>query len=133
MERVPSPLFGSRMLTLPEVVHLVAFSDMHIYRLEKEGLFPARVHLCERRVGWPEAAVRTWMQSKVDSRRCGPAAMGPRERFLNYAEVGNLTSLSRQQLVRLEKRGQFPRRIPIGIVRVAWLESEVTVWREGLR
>lgn len=133
MELAPNPYIGSRLLALPAVLHRVVFSDMHIYRLEHEGLFPARVHLCDRRVGWPEEAVISWMQSKVNLRPCAQAVIGSGDRFLDYAKVRHLTSLSRQQLNRLEKRGQFPCRIPLGVTRVAWLEREVTTWAEGLR
>ncbi|HWX30948.1 MAG TPA: AlpA family phage regulatory protein [Steroidobacteraceae bacterium] len=34
-------------------------------------------------------------------------------------------SYSKTQLWRLEKRGQFPRRVPIGPGRHAWVESEI--------
>jgi prophage regulatory protein len=34
-------------------------------------------------------------------------------------------SYSKTQLWRLEKKGQFPKRVPIGTGRHAWVESEV--------
>jgi prophage regulatory protein len=33
-----------------------------------------------------------------------------------------------EHLARLEKREEFPRRVPIGAARVAWLEEEVDAW-----
>jgi prophage regulatory protein len=35
---------------------------------------------------------------------------------------------SPQHILRLEKRGQFPRRVRVGANRVAWLASEVEAW-----
>lgn len=35
---------------------------------------------------------------------------------------------SRQHILRLEKRGRFPRRIRLGDNRVAWLRSEIEAW-----
>ena len=39
-----------------------------------------------------------------------------------------IVPFSRQHILRLEKRGRFPRRIRLGDNRVAWLRSEIEQW-----
>ena len=41
-----------RIITAPERRLLVPYSDMHIWRLEKAGIFPRRIRLGPNRVGW---------------------------------------------------------------------------------
>lgn len=56
-----------------------------------------------------------------------PAALsGPR--LLTRHQLRALVPYSPQHILRLEKRGQFPRRVRIGANRVAWLASEVEAW-----
>lgn len=129
MNYPPGNMIGTKILTLSEVEQRVVFSGMHIYRLEQEGLFPERMLLADRRVGWREQDVTDWMQSTVDSRfGSEPAKIESTDRFITLKEVCRLTSLSRQTMERLEERGAFPRRISIGIRRIAWLEREVEQW-----
>ncbi|MDC0947958.1 AlpA family transcriptional regulator [Gammaproteobacteria bacterium] len=57
------------------------------------------------------------------------------DRILRAAEVQSLTSLSRTTLWRMEKRGDFPQRISLGVGAVGWRWSEVERWinsRAGL-
>jgi len=53
--------------------------------------------------------------------------MATKRRLLSYevlkSEKG--VSYSKQHLRRLEEAGEFPRRVPIGENRYAWVESEV--------
>jgi prophage regulatory protein len=58
-----SPL-PERSLRLPEVQQLVPYSKMHIDRLEKDGLFPKRIHLGAGRVVWLQSEVLTWLHGK---------------------------------------------------------------------
>ena len=51
-------------------------------------------------------------------------------RLIGQAEVSFRTTYSRSQLYRLERAGQFPARLRIGVGRVAWLLSEVLAWIE---
>lgn len=46
----------------------VPFSRAHIIRLEKAGLFPRRVKLGECRVGWVQAEVDAWIESRIAER-----------------------------------------------------------------
>ncbi|MCB1522328.1 MAG: AlpA family phage regulatory protein [Hyphomicrobiaceae bacterium] len=47
------------------------------------------------------------------------------------SELLEIVPFSRQHILRLEKRGRFPRRIRLGENRVAWLRSEVEQWIEA--
>ena len=49
-------------------------------------------------------------------------------RLITKAELRGLVPYTPQHILRLEKRGQFPRRIQVGPNRVAWLLSEVESW-----
>jgi prophage regulatory protein len=50
------------------------------------------------------------------------------EKFLSLREVLGLTSLSKTHTYRLINAGNFPRPVPLGPHRVAFLESEVEAW-----
>ena len=50
------------------------------------------------------------------------------ERLLSLAHVQEMTSLSGDQLLRMESREEFPLRIPLSQRRVAWAQSEVQAW-----
>ncbi len=50
------------------------------------------------------------------------------ERFLSLREVLNRTSLSKTHTYRLINAGKFPRSVPLGPHRVAFLESELESW-----
>ena len=38
---------------------------------------------------------------------------------------------TRQHILRLERAGKFPKRIPVGANRIGWLLSEIEEWIEG--
>jgi prophage regulatory protein len=57
-----------RILSKRQLKELVLYSPQHIARLEKAGLFPKRVQLGPCRVGWVEAEVLDWLQSRLESR-----------------------------------------------------------------
>jgi prophage regulatory protein len=48
--------------------------------------------------------------------------------LISRDEVLDLTSLSYSQVVRLERRGEFPRSYKIGDRRVAYLRREILDW-----
>jgi prophage regulatory protein len=50
------------------------------------------------------------------------------ERFIAMKEIPRLTSLSRSQIYRLIKDGDFPRPVALGS-RKAYLESEIIAWQ----
>ena len=55
------------------------------------------------------------------------------DRSLRLPEVQQLVPYSSLHIDRLEKAGQFPRRIKIGLGRVVWLEKEIREWIESKR
>ena len=46
-------------------------------------------------------------------------------------EVRAKTTYSPAHIDRLEKAGLFPKRVQLGQIRVAWVESEVDLWIEA--
>lgn len=52
------------------------------------------------------------------------------DRLLDRRELRNKWGVTfcRQHLIRLEERGQFPRRVRLGSRSVGWWESEVRAW-----
>jgi prophage regulatory protein len=58
-----------------------------------------------------------------------PPILEPNELLLR-AERKKLVPLSEATIWRLERRGEFPRRIPISEKRVAWRRSEIETWLE---
>lgn len=51
-------------------------------------------------------------------------------RLYNEAECRETSKYSRAQRWRLERRGEFPRRIRLGVRRIAWVADEVDAWIE---
>ena len=49
-------------------------------------------------------------------------------RLITKVELRQLVPYTPQHILRLEKRGRFPRRIQVGPNRVGWLLSEVESW-----
>ncbi len=49
-------------------------------------------------------------------------------RFITVEEVIDRVSISRTHLYRLIKDGNFPKQVPIGQYKVAFLESEIEDW-----
>ena len=48
--------------------------------------------------------------------------------LLSLDDLQRIVPLSRTTIWRLERQGEFPRRIRIGPNRVAWVETEVEAW-----
>ena len=51
-------------------------------------------------------------------------------RLLDKRQVKELVLYSYQHIARLEKAGQFPKRVPLGPNRVGWVEEEILEWLE---
>ncbi len=49
-------------------------------------------------------------------------------RLITKAELRRIVPYTSQHILRLEKRGLFPRRVQVGTNRVAWLVSECEQW-----
>lgn len=57
-----------RLLSLKEVANRVACSRSTIWRMEKNGTFPARIWSSAKRVAWLESEVNAWISAKADAR-----------------------------------------------------------------
>lgn len=57
-----------RIVSKRQLKEMVLYSPQHVARLEKAGLFPKRVQLGPNRVGWVEAEVLDWLQSRLNVR-----------------------------------------------------------------
>jgi prophage regulatory protein len=53
-----------RIITKKELRQLVPFSPQYVLRLEKEGRFPHRIKIGERRVGWWLHEVLAWLAER---------------------------------------------------------------------
>jgi prophage regulatory protein len=49
-------------------------------------------------------------------------------RILSKRQLKELVLYSPQHIARLEKAGQFPKRVQLGLNRVGWVEEEVLDW-----
>ena len=54
--------------------------------------------------------------------------MDETDRLLGRREVERVTSLSKAELYRRVREGEFPRQVRLGGRRVAWIEREVREW-----
>lgn len=52
----------------------------------------------------------------------------PEDRLISWQELARLLPYSRQHIFRLERAGQFPRRVKLGARRIAWWLPEITQW-----
>lgn len=52
-------------------------------------------------------------------------------RILSKRQLKELVLYSPQHVARLEKAGQFPKRIQLGASRVGWVEEEVLDWLQA--
>lgn len=58
-----------RILKLPVVVERTGYSRAHIYDLEARGLFPKRIKLGARSVGFLESDIDAWIDERVAASR----------------------------------------------------------------
>lgn len=54
-----------RLIRLPEVEQITGCKKSTIYVLVKKGEFPRPINVTRRMAGWSEAAVLTWVQSRI--------------------------------------------------------------------
>ena len=59
----------TRILSIKDVRARVPYSSVQICRKERAGEFPGRVRLGANRVGWVEAEVEAWLNSKLAERK----------------------------------------------------------------
>ena len=53
-----------RILNSNEVVKKIGWSEVTVWRMERAGLFPKRINLSDRRVGWKESEIEDWLDSR---------------------------------------------------------------------
>ena len=53
------------------------------------------------------------------------------EKFIMLPQVREIVPYSASHLWRLERAGQFPKRVRLGGNRIAWVQSEVSAWVES--
>lgn len=54
-----------RLLRLADVEAATGCKKSTIYKLMREGNFPARVRITARMSAWPETAVLAWVQARI--------------------------------------------------------------------
>ncbi len=62
-----SPVIA-RLIGAPERRQLIPYSDMHIWRLERDGKFPRRIKIGPNRVAWLLSEVSAWIEGKAAER-----------------------------------------------------------------
>ena len=62
------PPFSDRLIDAVERRALVPYSDMHIWRLERQGKFPRRIKIGPNRVAWLLSEVSAWIEGKAAER-----------------------------------------------------------------
>ena len=63
-----SSLEAVRLIRFPELQKLVGLSRTQIWRLERDGQFPARRYITKRAVAWPADEVFGWLESRTTRR-----------------------------------------------------------------
>jgi prophage regulatory protein len=62
------PDLPDRLIDAKERRLLVPFSDMHVWRLERDGKFPKRIKIGPNRVAWQLSEILAWIEAKADAR-----------------------------------------------------------------
>ena len=66
-KRVPvSPI---NILSLPQVCKMTGLCRSSVYQMEADRVFPKRVKIGARSVGWIESEVQAWLRQRVESGR----------------------------------------------------------------
>lgn len=65
----PPPPVSLQILRLPQVCKMTGLCRSLVYQLEAEELFPKRIRLTHRTVGWIEGEVQSWLAERVAGSR----------------------------------------------------------------
>ena len=57
-----------RIITTKELLGIVPYSAMHVWRLERDGKFPGRIQIGPNRVGWSLREIMAWVEAKKAAR-----------------------------------------------------------------
>lgn len=71
-----------------ELRRRVPYSDVHIWRLERDGLFPHRVQLGPHAVAWFEDEVDAWCSSRIRAGAHSPPGRWKKNRSKWAAQNG---------------------------------------------
>lgn len=79
------------------------------------------------------------LQHLLDSVKTPPSSPQPNtaipdntcDRILRMQEVQDIVGVSRTTLWRMENKGDFPRRVPLGASSVGWLKSDIEAWLQA--
>ncbi len=131
-------LLKHRVISASEVRRRVVYTLPGISKLEKAGLFPRRIQISQKRIGWYLDEIVQWMQDRIDARQIESAylkkiILTESDRFISKREASKYVLLSWQQIYAIETAGIFPGRIKLGPKRVAYLEREIVRWIEDRR
>jgi len=55
------------------------------------------------------------------------------DRILRAHEVQQIVGVSRSTIWRMERKGQFPARLPLGTGSIGWLKSDIEAWMQNRR
>lgn len=58
-----------RLISLSDVLFRLSISKAHLYRMIRDGRFPAQVRVSERRIGFVESEVESWLSERVRRRK----------------------------------------------------------------
>lgn len=64
---------ATKILPIDDVIALTGLSRRTLYQEISEARFPRPIQLTARRVGWPEADINAWIDSKIAVRDGVPA------------------------------------------------------------
>jgi prophage regulatory protein len=55
----------NKIIGLPQLLELIPLSRTQIWRLEKQGAFPARIKIGQRRIGWRASDIQKWIDERT--------------------------------------------------------------------
>ncbi len=56
---------ASQILRLPQVKARTGLSRSTVYAMMRDGQFPLSVRLGARSIGWPDAAIDAWIETRI--------------------------------------------------------------------
>lgn len=61
-----------RIISSKELLVILPYSQMNIWRMEQAGKFPRRIKLSSNRVGWSLREVEAWIEARKAERQSPP-------------------------------------------------------------
>jgi prophage regulatory protein len=68
MQHQRSDMAGQRIVRKPELLGRIGISDVQVWRLERAGKFPKRIHLGANSVGWLSGEIDAWIEERASAR-----------------------------------------------------------------